>query len=116
MNNDCHSLVLAAMAVKKLYSWIFLFIFFAKMVIAAAPLVSDHLRADCLNAVIMQIEIEQETKEEVKGKGMHEHALHLPAFMFSSPSVGLKGSRLDREYGKHLRTFYPAVPTPPPNA
>ncbi|HEY0896075.1 MAG TPA: hypothetical protein VGE15_05945 [Sphingobacteriaceae bacterium] len=104
------------MAIKNLYSWIFLFIFFAKMVIAAAPLISDHLRADCLNAVIMQIEIEQEAKEEVKGKGLQEYTLRIPTFVFASSSVLLHRGPLVQKRDRHLRTFYPSVPTPPPNA
>ncbi len=86
------------------------------MVIAAAPLISDHLRADCINAVIMQIEIEQETKEEVKGKGMHEYAPGIPTFVFASAPVLLKRGSVPLKWDKHVRTFYPTVPTPPPNA
>ena len=104
------------MAAKKIFSWIFLLIFFSKMVIAAAPLISDHLRADCLNAVIMQIEIEQETKDEVKVKGMLEYAHLLATFKFSNASVPLDVQLVAPETDSHLRTFYPPVPTPPPNA
>lgn len=105
------------MDVKKLFSWIFLFIFFMKMVITAAPLISDHLRADCLNAVIMQLEIEQETsKDEVKLKGVNWYSHPAQAFSFSSQSLEIfvPASALDAE--KHHRIFYPRVPTPPPNA
>lgn len=86
------------------------------MAIAAAPLISQHLRADCLNAVIMQIEIEQETKEEVKGKGMQEYTLRIPTFIFASTTVFLEVRPVIPESDRHHRAFYPAVPTPPPNA
>lgn len=105
------------MDAKKLFSWIFLFIFFMKMVIAAAPLISDSLEADCLNAVIMQVEIEQESsKEEVKLKGAKEYTHGYQSFIFSNASslVNVKLSALHLE--NHQQTFYPSVPTPPPNA
>jgi len=105
------------MDAKKLFSWIFLFIFFMKMVIAAAPFISDKLEADCLNAVIMQVEIEQETsKEDVKLKGVKEYLHGYQSFTFSNSStlVHVKISALHPE--KHQQSFYPSVPTPPPNA
>ena len=105
------------MDIKKLFSWIFLFIFFMKMVITAAPLISDHLRADSLNAVIMQLEIEQETsKEEVKLKAVNWYSHPAQAFNFFDQPLELlmPAKALDAE--KHHRIFYPRVPTPPPNA
>ncbi|HEY0897760.1 MAG TPA: hypothetical protein VGD90_00440 [Sphingobacteriaceae bacterium] len=105
------------MDAKKLFSWIFLFIFFMKMVIAAAPFISDKLEADCLNAVIMQVEIEQESsKEEVKLKSAKEymHGYHSFTFSNSSSLVNVQLSALHLE--RHQQTFYPSVPTPPPNA
>ncbi|MBC7915560.1 MAG: hypothetical protein H7Y07_15725, partial [Pyrinomonadaceae bacterium] len=47
---------------KKLFSILFLSIFLLKMVISVAPLIISHFDKQAVNAVIMQLEIENNAK------------------------------------------------------
>ena len=104
---------------KKLFSYVFLFVFFAKMVISVAPMVTIHMDSEVVNAVIMQLEIENHS---TKGSDQAKDSLNkgewlsgLSKFKFCSPQVDIisKLNTLLRDYP--IQAFYPSVPTPPPN-
>ena len=102
---------------KKVISHIFLFIFFVKMMITLSPLIIKHFDRDVMNAVIMQLEIENNakggsdlSKELVKDyvhSAVNDNLARVLQSLTPTPFV-------DNE-DAHLRTFYPSVPTPPPN-
>ena len=57
---------------KKTFSYIFLSIFFLKMLIAGMPLIAHHFDSKSVYAVIMQLEIENsesKVSKEKPGKG-----------------------------------------------
>ena len=101
----------------KLFSWIFLMIFFAKMVISVAPLVADHFDSKIANAVIMQVELENNCES---GKSAKEnlktlyHYLSKPDTLLNPVKVlALNRYYIEDDNFNHLH--YPTVPTPPPN-
>ncbi len=87
------------------------------MLISAAPLIVAHLDPDSINAVIMQLEIEDNSKPtDVKELSVKEYLTvtsyndFVPSFVFlESQSV------FNEDHSKHMQAFYPPVPTPPPN-
>ncbi len=104
---------------RKLFSIVFLFIFFAKMVISVAPLVADHMDSEVVNAVIMQLEIENhsakgsEKAKDCIDKGDWLNGLN--KYSFSRPQVVIAlGSYVFLRHSP-IQAFYPSVPTPPPN-
>jgi hypothetical protein len=101
---------------KKVFSFIFLSIFFVKMVITVAPLIAITLDAKSVYAVIMQLEIES-------AQGSDKMKETVKEYFQNSPSINLAGSqqlltsRADiPDDDGHFRSFYPSVPTPPPNS
>jgi hypothetical protein len=102
---------------KKIFSYIFLFIFFAKMMITLSPLIIKHFDREIMNAVIMQLEIENHAKggsdmskelfKDYLYSATESTFLRTLQCLIAAPSV-------DNE-AAHLRTFFPSVPTPPPN-
>lgn len=100
---------------KKTFSIIFLSIFLSKMVISVAPLVIAHIDSKSMNAVIMQLEIEHPKSTDVKDTAIKEF-LNLNTFRigYLNPFLILTRVFID-DHNKHLRVFYPSVPTPPPN-
>lgn len=104
---------------RQLFSYVFLFIFFAKMVISVAPLVATHLDSKIVNAVIMQLEIESHS---TKGADQAKDSLNkgewlsdLFKFNFSQPHQILAANKYIAMQDYHIQVFYPTVPTPPPN-
>ncbi len=102
---------------RKAFCGLFLFVFFAKMVISVAPLIVGHFDKDAIHAVLMQLEIEKESKEdslekEKFGKEFWDasHSAILP----SRPVSYLKKISPQGDKYKH-QSFYPTVPTPPPD-
>jgi hypothetical protein len=105
---------------RQLFSIIFLFIFFAKMVISIAPLVASHLDSKFMNAVIMQLEIEnhptKSTDQLAKDSLSKGECLNgFNKYNLDRPHIGISVNRyiLMREH--LIQAFYPSVPTPPPN-
>lgn len=101
---------------QKLYGILFLSVFFIKMVICVAPLIVNHFNSDTVNAAIMQLEIENDSKAEVKETTVKEFFLlgdfdfkihYLQRIEFPS------STRMAQD--KHVQPFPPPVPTPPPN-
>jgi len=104
-------------AAKKIFSIVFLFIFLLKMIISAAPLIMSHFDKQAVNAVIMQLEIENNGKtNDVKESAVKEYfTLGNFGFTLSHPIQLILTSTISVDHDKHVRAFYPAVPTPPPN-
>ena len=102
---------------RKLLSVLFLTIFFSKMVISIAPVIIAHFDPESINAVIMQLEIEDNAKPtDVKEMSVKEY-LTVTSYTidFIRPVLILKSSLGNDDHAKHLQPFYPSVPTPPPN-
>jgi hypothetical protein len=104
---------------KKLFSFVFLFIFFAKMVISIAPLIADHIDNRIVNAVIMQIEIETNASKsldqakESLNKG--EWLSGIYKFNLTSPQTCVALKKYSARSQFLVESFFPSVPTPPPN-
>lgn len=99
--------------VNKSISGIFLFIFFMKMAISVAPLLIGEMDGRSVYTVIMQLEIEHESPKGAEAKW--EEFQMLNYFSFSRPVLDLLHSKLHRFEDSHVQSFYPSVPTPPPN-
>ena len=86
------------------------------MVISIAPLIVAHLDSESVNKVIMQLEIEHPKSVDVKDATMKEF-LNLHTFNISplNPLIILMPVIVIADHDKHIRSFYPVVPTPPPN-
>lgn len=101
-----------------IFSGLFLFIFFVKMVISIAPLIVKHCDKKSINAVIMQLEIENNTKEsdQAKEKVEKDYVNPLKFLVLDSRFTQSLESKTPtfNDMG-HKQSFYPAVPTPPPN-
>jgi hypothetical protein len=103
---------------KIFYTSVFLFILFSKVVISAAPILAFHFDKESINAVIMQLEIENNTKETEKAKEKTDkdlwHGIY-EIFSFSRPLYYFSSTAMPIEDMEHKQSFYPTVPTPPPN-
>lgn len=88
------------------------------MAISVAPLIAISLDAASVNAVIMQLEIEHETaKGEAKAKEViKEYDSGESLFSPAGGETLIKVRLVALNNGKHPQAFYPAIPTPPPNA
>lgn len=102
---------------KKLFSILFLSIFFLKMVISVAPLIIAHCDRQTVNAVIMQLEIENNAKSnDVKETSVKEYfTLSSFGFTLLHPIQLILTSMISVDHDKHVQAFYPPVATPPPN-
>jgi hypothetical protein len=101
---------------KRLFSIVFLFIFFAKMVITLAPFIIKQFDRATVNAVIMQIEIENNGKNlDMSKELVKEYFTAIHTCDFLRPVQYLEATPFTDDEDTHLRTFYPTVPTPPPN-
>ncbi|WP_069659195.1 hypothetical protein [Arcticibacter eurypsychrophilus] len=101
---------------KRLFSIFFLSIFLSKMVISIAPLIIAHLDSKSVNSVIMQLEIEHPKSVDVKDSAIKEFLnLHTLSITPLNPLLILMPVIVISDHDKHIRSFYPVVPTPPPN-
>lgn len=100
-----------------LFSVLFLSIFTIKMVLSVAPLIMAHFDKQAVNAVIMQLEIEHNAKSnDVKESTVKEYfTLSNFGITLSHPIQLTLSSMISSDHDKHVRAFYPPVPTPPPN-
>lgn len=104
---------------KKIFSFVFIFIFFCKMLISVMPLIAGSFDSKAVNAVIMQLEIEHDSEKDVSEK-IKEASLKgewfssFGEFNFTAPSRFLY-SRYFLFDDKAVQPFYPTVPTPPPS-
>jgi len=102
---------------RKLFSILFITVFFCKMVISIAPIIVAHFDPCSVNAAIMQLEIENETKPtDIKEMSVKEY-LTVTSFdlQLVHPVHILQVTSGNDDHAKHLQPFYPSVPTPPPN-
>lgn len=104
---------------KKLFSHVFLFIFFAKMTISVAPMIAVHVDSEVVNAVIMQLEIENHS---TKGVDQAKDSLNkgewlngLSKFKFCNSYVDISLNQFILLRDNPIRAYFPSVPTPPPN-
>ena len=104
---------------KKLFSYVFLFVFFAKMVISVAPMIAVHMDSEVVNTVIMQIEIENHS---TKGADQAKDSLNkgewlngLSKFRFCNPQFDICSNQYTLLRNYPIQAVYPSVPTPPPN-
>ncbi len=101
-----------------MYAYLFLAIFVAKMIISVGP-VFVSLDAKIVNAAIMQLEIEthsgeQEAKDSNKGKS----GFWIASGFMKDPFADLaeeSAAKIFIEHQLYISSFYPSVPTPPPN-
>lgn len=107
--------------VKKLvYCNIFLFIFIMKMIIATAPIIFD-LDKTIVSAAILQLELENETKEATKSaKDLSQTLKKGVDFIHTynlSNNFLIIDHVIDYHYlsKKYTELYFPSVPTPPPN-
>jgi hypothetical protein len=102
----------------KVFSNIFLFIFFVKMMITLTPLIKNHFDREIMNAVIMQLEIENNAKggSDTSKELFKDYLFSLTNSNFSRVLQCLIATPSVDNEDAHLRTFYPSVPTPPPNS
>ncbi|MFA6945729.1 MAG: hypothetical protein WC220_07465 [Pedobacter sp.] len=104
---------------KKIFSFVFLFIFFAKMVISIVPVIANHIDSKIVNAVIMQLEIESHNS---KGADQMKDSLTkgewlsgFYKFNFCRPHSIIATNKYIAMLDYQIQAFYPTVPTPPPN-
>ena len=102
---------------KLIFSILFLAIFTIKMVISVAPLILSHCDKKTVNAVIMQLEIENNAKtNDVKETSVKEYfTLSNFGFALLHPIQLTLTSMISVDHDKHVQAFYPPVATPPPN-
>lgn len=99
---------------KKIFSTVFLFIFFAKMAISVAPLIIGDMDEKSVYSVIMQLEIEHQTPKGAEAKW--EEFQTLSQYNFSQLPIELIENTANCFFSSHVQSFYPPVATPPPNA
>ena len=98
---------------KRAFTTVFLFIFFTKMAISVAPLIVGNLDEKSVYSVIMQLEIEHQTPKGAEAKW--EEIQTLNSYNFSRPFVAVVNFMGFSSENSHIQSFYPSVPTPPPN-
>jgi hypothetical protein len=103
---------------RKFISGLFLFIFSSKMIISAAPLFFNFSDSEQIRAVILQLEIENNAKETDVSKdkaGKAFYVSNIPPFFVSAPLFHFF-LLIPLEKHSDIESYYPSVPTPPPNA
>jgi hypothetical protein len=98
---------------------LFMSIFTAKMVISGAPVFFSHLDKNLMNAVIMQLELENNgddtSKDNVK---FADHKLMFHRYDLAYVPL-ITSKRISNSFIDHSRRYvdpyHPSVPTPPPN-
>ncbi len=105
---------------RKTYAKLFFAIFFAKMVISTAPIFIQDFDREALLQVVLQLEIENnngksglgDQAKDVFAKGYLKLATY---FGLQPPTDYIIHANFISNDAQHIRAFYPAVPTPPPN-
>lgn len=101
----------------RILSLLFISILFVKTLITAAPFVVSHFDAKTMKEVILQVETENNSKasEISKESSVKEFYHSASRFNFSRPFILLSKFSIQRKT-RLFPGFYPAIPTPPPNA
>lgn len=94
-------------------------IFTAKMVISGAPVFFAHLDKSLMNAVIMQLEVENNGDDAAKSSvKFADHKLMFQRYDLTYVPViidyGVSNSFIDH-VKRYVDPYHPSVPTPPPN-
>lgn len=97
----------------------FMGIFTAKMVISGAPVFFSHLDKKLMNAVIMQLESENNGDDSSKSNVKYaDHKLMFHRYDLNYVPLlitqGIKNSFIDHSR-RYVDPYHPSVPTPPPN-
>ncbi|MXV52728.1 hypothetical protein GS399_17280 [Pedobacter sp. HMF7647] len=100
---------------RKYCSALFLFIFFVKMIASAAPLIASSFDKKAVNAVIMQLELENDSETVKKAPTAKEINQDFQHFNFNLVHSVLILESIPEDAKIHVQAFYPSVPTPPPN-
>jgi hypothetical protein len=102
---------------KILFSFVFVFTFFVKIMFFLAPFIVKSFDYQ-LNAMSMQVEDDPEpTPEEAEPKkaGKDYYYIHSSLdFAFHPEALNVQLFGLEED--SHRQTFFPTVPTPPPNS
>jgi len=95
-------------------------IFIAKMGISGAPVFFKCINKEMMNAVIMQIEQEHDSKDAGKDVAkftdfkLLEVSHPILSYEFSSSHFCLNNSFIEH-FKRYVDPYHPTVPTPPPN-
>ena len=97
----------------------FMGIFTAKMVISGAPVFFAHLDKSLMNAVIMQLEVENNSDDTGKSNvKFADHKLMIQRYDLTYVPViidyGVTNSFIEHSR-RYVDPYHPLVPTPPPN-
>lgn len=105
---------------RKIYAKLFFAIFFAKTVISTAPIFVHNFDKDALLQVVLQLEIENNSGKS--GSGDQAKDIFAKVYFKLATTISLQPpadytieTNFIRNDARHIRAFYPAVPTPPPN-
>lgn len=87
------------------------------MMITLSPVIVKHFDRDIMNAVIMQLEIENNAKgsSDISKELVKDYLYSSADDIFSRVLQCLIATPSVDDEAAHLRTFFPSVPTPPPN-
>ena len=99
--------------INKTLSGVFLFIFLVKMIISVAPVLIDNMDEKSVYTVIMQLEIEHESPKGAEAKWEEIQSLH--QFSFALHALDVIHFSVSGFAKNPVQSFYPSVPTPPPN-
>jgi len=105
---------------RELYAKLFFAIFFAKMFISTVPIFIHKFDRDTLLQVVLQLEIENnngksglgDQVKDIFAKGYPKLSTY---FGLQPPTHLTTKANFIADDERHIRAFYPTVPTPPPN-
>jgi len=105
---------------REIFAKLFFAIFFAKMFISTAPIFIHQFDRDALLQVVMQLEIENNNGksgigDQVKDIFAKDYAKSIIHFTLQPPTDFFTQTNFITDDERHIRAFYPSVPTPPPN-
>lgn len=105
---------------REIYAKLFFTIFFAKMVISTSPIFVHGFNKEALLQVVLQLEIENNNGKSGLGEQMKD--IFAKGYFRLANTVSLQPpadytieANLITDDARHIRAFYPSVPTPPPN-
>ncbi|MFC3199066.1 hypothetical protein ACFOET_15685 [Parapedobacter deserti] len=105
---------------REIFAKLFFAIFFAKMFISVAPVFGHQFDRDALLQVVLQLEIENNNgksggSDQVKDIFAKDYSKSTAYFGLQPPTHRIIQLNFIADDARHIRAFYPAVPTPPPN-
>ena len=105
---------------REIYAKLFFAIFFAKMAISTAPIFVHGFDKEALLQVVLQLEIENNNGKS--GLGDQVKDIFAKGYFKLATTISLQPpadytieANFIMDDARHIRAFYPAVPTPPPN-